>query len=311
MFLMIFILCATNVELIKTECINETTGKITCNNPLNYKIENTFYGKGSVNHLYTSNYTIRNIVVPFDGYTESHTGENWLSHPPIFFNLLDLSNTTAPHNGQYVLIDKVPHKILNGTDATADRIAKVYFAGVDGIYIYNSETKSAEKYGTITRNWKTIDKVTAEDEIHVLSSDNKIYRVTEKGTFITRIEGIKYAKHFRLDLLGAIYFYGDDNVPQILKRGDTVPYKFEQLDFKITDEMNPFFTRPSLNYNFNGMVFIVDGVQYFLFNGTNVQVVPNVYRVNELTSYDGASFFYQFFAVNGGIYEQFLLKKKV
>lgn len=296
------------VVISSDKCI-DANNKSVCHYPFNNNNRLVFYNFGLTNDLYTTNYTVVNIIVPFDGFSLAHTGENWINHPPIFFNLLDNNDAVDPFKGQYILIDKVVHKIFDGRDTALDRSvpnSTIYFAGKDGIYTYDWKSMSAVKYGSINDELLAIEKVVGEDKLYILTADHKIYAVHGNGTIKNEVKGIKYAKDFILDLLGAIYFYEEDNKPQVLKQGEIVPHKFD-FEFEINSAL---FARPSLNYDFNGIVFLANGVQYFLVNCSSIEVVPNTGRIEGITAYNADIFFYQFIANDGRIYEHYLLGPK-
>lgn len=236
-------------------------------------------------------------------------------HPPVFFNLYN----NGINEGVYLLQNRTARKIKDGTDSAADYPRSelndddvlIYITSSDGIYTYNLRSQDIVKFGNIAEDFKAIDKVSQRDEIYVLGADNKIYRITAKGTVKTKVEGIEYAKDFVLDFLGAIYFLGEDNKPRVLYKGSTTPVNVTGLNFEIK---KPILARPIWtsedSYDTATEVhetpFIIDGVAYLLRNNSAVADTCDA-RVGGLTAFSAEYGFVHFYGENGHIYMHSLL----
>ncbi|KAL0859779.1 hypothetical protein ABMA27_010135 [Loxostege sticticalis] len=151
--------------------------------------------------VYTGENEITNIVVPLNSINfNDHTDlENFDVY--VFFVEAD--------KGLYVLKNNVATKVLdNGKDVASsmDDSTQVFIGATDGIYTFNAEKKTAEKYGTLTDNIKNILVTNGTDEIFILTEDKVFYKVTEEGTKKEEITNVKDAIQVVLDPLNNLYF---------------------------------------------------------------------------------------------------------
>ncbi|XP_045507744.1 uncharacterized protein LOC123703701 [Colias croceus] len=175
---------------------------------------------------YTGEHDIVKIVVPvnslnFDDFdsiveetTKIHPNPNIVGNLTVFFIEADVDESgKLNYQGLYVLKNNKAKKILeNGRDAAASSgdNTRVYLAASDGLYLYNDEDQSAQKYGSITDNIIAIDKESETDVLYILTEDNTVYKVTDNGNKKEKLEDVKNAQKFVIDNEDNLYFYTTD-----------------------------------------------------------------------------------------------------
>ncbi|XP_045507742.1 uncharacterized protein LOC123703699 [Colias croceus] len=171
---------------------------------------------------YTGQHDIINIVVPLNAINynalnfkvEDSNASDENRHLTVFFTEVDVdASGKRTYQGLYVLKDGVAKKILeNGRDATAvvDDKKTVYLAASDGIYLYNDEDQSVNKYGSLTDNIISIAIASKGDVLYILTEDNFVYRVTDNGNNKEKLEDVKNAEQIKLDNEDNLFFYTSD-----------------------------------------------------------------------------------------------------
>ncbi|KAL0810309.1 hypothetical protein ABMA28_010468 [Loxostege sticticalis] len=157
--------------------------------------------------IYTGENDITNLVVPVNSLNfedEPDDEEAFASATAgiyIFF--------VEENKGLFVLQNKTATKLLeNGNDisAASDDNKAVFFGASDGIYTFNAEKKTAEKYGTLTDNIINIAVANATNEIFILTADHIVYKVTEDGTNKEEVTEVEDAQQIVLDSSNNLYF---------------------------------------------------------------------------------------------------------
>nr|XP_034837709.1 uncharacterized protein LOC117993941 [Maniola hyperantus] len=137
----------------------------------------------------------------------------------LFFVEADvLPDSSRVDQGLYVLKEGKTTKILDyGRDAAAsrDNSTKAFFGAKDGIYVYNPETNSADKYGTITDSIIAIDMDRFGTVIYILTEDRDVYKVTDNGEKKEKLDDIVKPKQMVLDYQNNLYFFSVDKVPYV------------------------------------------------------------------------------------------------
>ncbi|KAL0859778.1 hypothetical protein ABMA27_010134 [Loxostege sticticalis] len=152
--------------------------------------------------VYTGENEITNIVVPvntlnFKRDTVSAISDNIY----IFF--------VEANKGIFLLKNKTATKLLdngNYISAPRDHSKDVFFAASDGIYTFNAEKKTAEKYGSLTDNIISIEVANKTNEIYILTVDHILYKVTEDGNHKEEITNVKDAQQIALDSFNNLYY---------------------------------------------------------------------------------------------------------
>lgn len=121
---------------------------------------------------YSGNYDIYNIVVPVNriNYNDGDTGLT-------FFFIMKCKGLYVSKNGT------VTKLLDDGTDVTSayDNTDKVFFAAKGGIYIYNYENNTADKYGNFERELIGIANEKENGTIFVLTKHKKVFKVVDHG----------------------------------------------------------------------------------------------------------------------------------
>lgn len=215
--------------------------------------------------IYRGEYDIANILLPINS-LNSKEGNKASGKPLIFFALADFTKGHREDKGFYVRKNGEITKLLDhGREAATatDRKSEVYIAAQDGIYTYNQKNNAAEKYGIVTDDLIGIAKVNDSDIVYVLSKDNVVYKVTEKGMKIDKVEEIVNPEQIVLDYENNLYYVANNNVKVFNKNGTS---KIQGLP-ETMDYVK--LIRPPLVLN-TGVPVIIDNTVYFIFaNGTS------------------------------------------
>ncbi|XP_069363439.1 uncharacterized protein [Maniola hyperantus] len=170
--------------------------------------------------------------------------------------------------GLYVLKEGKATKILDyGRDAAASRhnSTKAFFGAKDGLYVYNPETNSADKYGTITDSIIAIDMERFGKVIYILTEDRDVYKVTDNGEKKEKLEDVVKPKQIVLDYQNNLYFFSDDKVLYV-RTADGVK-KIEGLP-EATGIVT-IFKPPMIREN--GAPILIDNESYFVYsNGSSI-----------------------------------------
>ncbi|CAG9572620.1 unnamed protein product [Danaus chrysippus] len=170
---------------------------------------------------------IVDVMVPLNAFTlKTNIGFDSDSKPDmtVFLVEADLKNGKRVDKGLYLYKnDEVKMVLPNGRAAAAsfDDEKIVYFGASDGLYVYNVDSKSADKYGKFSDS--IIDIATNIDgkHIYILSEDHKLYNVTNEGADKELLQDVEDAQEIVLDDSGNIYFY-DSNKDVFIKNADGI-----------------------------------------------------------------------------------------
>ncbi|CAH2098630.1 unnamed protein product [Euphydryas editha] len=163
--------------------------------------------------------------------------------------------------GLYVLKKGKVTKLLDhGRDAAAssDNSTLVFFGAADGIYVYNKENNSADKYGTVTDSIIGIAKESTGDIIYILTENHEVYKVSNKGTIKEKIDDIVNAKEIVLDFSNNIYFYSDDKKAYV-----RTPEGVKKIEGLPENPSSVTLVRPPFTIE-DGVMFVVDNVVYVI-----------------------------------------------
>ncbi|CAG9572629.1 unnamed protein product [Danaus chrysippus] len=176
---------------------------------------------------YKAKHDIVDIMVPLTALTlESMKDIDFDSKPDmtVFLVEADLKDGKRIDKGLYLYKNGEEKMVLpNGRAAAAsfndEKI--VYFGASDGLYVYNVDSKSADKYGNFSDS--IIDIATNVDgkHIYILSEDHKLYNVTNEGADKELLQDVEDAQEIVLDYFENIYFY-DSNKDVFIKNADGI-----------------------------------------------------------------------------------------
>jgi hypothetical protein len=164
--------------------------------------------------IYTSEYDIVKIFVPINALNFDDEGDSDDDAMHIFFVEATKDENGNPKNVLSVLKNGEKSKILeNGNDAagSCDDSKLVFFGASDGIYVYNAEKNSADKYGSITENVVGIAKENGTDIIYILTKDHEVYKVSNEGTTKELLSKAKNARQIVLDMQNNLYYVDGEN----------------------------------------------------------------------------------------------------
>ncbi|CAG9572628.1 unnamed protein product [Danaus chrysippus] len=176
---------------------------------------------------YKAKHDIVDIMVPLNALTlESMKDIDSDSKPDmtVFLVEADLKDGKRVDKGLYLYKNGEEKMVLpNGRAAAAsfDDEKIVYFGASDGLYVYNVDSKSADKYGNFSDS--IIDIATNVDgkHIYILSEDHKLYNVTNEGADKELLQDVEDAQEIVLDYFENIYFY-DSNKDVFIKNADGI-----------------------------------------------------------------------------------------
>ncbi|CAG4960850.1 unnamed protein product [Parnassius apollo] len=251
--------------------------------------------------VYSGEHEIVNIFVPLNGlnYAEKPDDDRKII---LFFVEADEDDSGKRiDQGLYVLKDGVPKKLLDhGRDASAanDDSQEVYFAAEDGIYLYNPEENSAEKYGTVSDSIIGIAKENNSDVIYILTEDFEVFRVSEAGEKKEKIEEIVGAQQIVLDYKNNLYFYDADKQPFVYSKDGV-----KKIEGTPEHAVKAHLLKPSL-YTEDSVPFIVDGKIYILYaDGSaqpfDIEIAPDA----QPSAYSMETMLMQYYALDNKIYE--------
>ncbi|XP_026317957.1 uncharacterized protein LOC113228789 [Hyposmocoma kahamanoa] len=134
--------------------------------------------------VYTGNHDIIRIVVPINIINNHRSGQATVNRGLFFFFVeADLSNG-KDYKGLYVFNNGTVTKLLDdGTDVTTtnNETDQAFFATKRGIYVYNYEKNTANKYGNFNEDLISIANVKGNDAIFVLTKDKKVLKIVDHG----------------------------------------------------------------------------------------------------------------------------------
>ncbi|CAH2098620.1 unnamed protein product [Euphydryas editha] len=260
---------------------------------------------------YSGSHEIVNLLLPINSLnfdendsseSDSNSNESDDDDLILFFVEADVdSEGKYVDQGLYVLKKGQATKLLDhGRDAAAssDNSTQVFFGAADGIYVYNKEKNSADKYGTVTDSIIGIAKESTGDIIYILTENHEVYKVSNKGTTKEKIDDIVNAKQIVLDTSNNIYFYSDDKKPYV--RTPTGVKKIEGLPespSSVTLVKPPFLIE-------DGAVFVVENVVYVIYaNGSSEQAGFEFKPKAKPSAYAPEAALIQYYALDKKIYE--------
>lgn len=249
--------------------------------------------------VYSGDHDIIKIVVPVnkinDHTSDQVTVDRGLTY---FFVEADISNG-KDYKGLYVSNNGTVTKLLDdGTDVTStkDETDRAFFATKRGIYVYNYNKNTADKYGNIDDELTGITNEKGSNTIFVLTKDKKILKVVDDGN--TKIEtSYTNVDQVMLDYSNNLYFViGKD--PYVVTANEGVK-KVEGLP------ANPTYVGLAKHAALfdEGVLFISDNRIFEIspsgniqdFNESNLKVTPTAVSVEGLLI--------NYYAYNKKIYE--------
>ncbi|XP_061381153.1 uncharacterized protein LOC116775549 [Danaus plexippus] len=176
---------------------------------------------------YEAEHDIVDIIVPLNainfGNSDSKSDpDNSLKDVTVFFVEADVKDGKYDYKGLYRFKNNETKMILptGRTAASSTNDNKlVFFGASDGLYVYNVEKDSAEKYGPITDGIVSIVTDETGKTIHFISDDHKLYKVTNNGEKKEAVKEIEDAVNMVVDDEGVIYYYNSKN-EIFIKTGD-------------------------------------------------------------------------------------------
>ncbi|CAG9572622.1 unnamed protein product [Danaus chrysippus] len=256
---------------------------------------------------YKAKHDIVDIMVPLTALTlESMKDIDFDSKPDmtVFLVEADLKNGKRVDKGLYLYKNGEVKMVLpNGRAAAASFNDEeiVYFGASDGLYVYNVDSKSADKYGNFSDS--IIDIATNVDgkHIYILSEDHKLYNVTNEGADKELLQDVEDAQEIVLDYFENIYFY-DSNKDVFIKNADGIikvrglPKGRKSLKFLGQDFLKVRY-----------VILMTDNVLYVIFaNGmafaSPVELSPNA----KPTAYGLWSEIVHYYAYNKNLYVKYL-----
>ncbi|XP_045781266.1 uncharacterized protein LOC123878196 isoform X2 [Maniola jurtina] len=269
-----------------------------------------FYIKDLVE--YKAEHDIVKLVVPLNAlnFDETESSSEWdeiVSKFLVFFVEADVQpDGSRVDQGLYVLKDGKAKKILdNGRDAAAaaaDDSKKVFFGAKDGLYKYNLETNSADKYGPITDSIIAMDMERLSEVIYILTEDRDVYKVTYNGERKEKLDDVVKPKQFVVDFGENLYFFSDDKVPYV-RTVDGVK-KIEGLPVAtgtVTLFKPPFFLD-------NGAPVIINNKVYLMYSNGSSEATDFEFQPKAIpTALAPEATLVQYYAYDKKIYEYNIL----
>ncbi|XP_045457357.1 uncharacterized protein LOC123667512 [Melitaea cinxia] len=263
---------------------------------------------------YTGSHEIVKILLPLNSLnfdeddsseSNSHSNESDSDDIIIFFVEADIdSDGKYVDQGLYVLKKGKATKILNhGRDAAAssDNSTEVFFGAADGIYTYNKEKNTAEKYGTIDDSIIGIAKESTGDVIYILTENHEVYKVSNKGTKKEKLDDVVNAKQIVLDPSNNLYFYSDDKKPYT--RTHEGVKKIEGLPDNLSSQSSVTLIKPPFMIE-NGVGFVIENNVYIIYaNGTSEEAGFEFKSKAKPSAYAPEAALIQYYALNKKIYE--------
>ncbi|CAH2098629.1 unnamed protein product [Euphydryas editha] len=266
---------------------------------------------------YTGQHEIVSLLLPINGLnleeeetstgSDSDSNENELQLTSFFVEADINSDGNRVDQNLYVLKQGHAKKLLDhGRDAAAsfDMSKLVFFGAADGIYVYNKENNSADKYGTVSDSIIGIAKEATGDVIYILTENHEVYKVSNEGTTKEKINDIVNAKQIVLDYSNNIYFYSDDKQAYVHSADGVKKIEGLPENPKSVNLIKPPFILD------NAVLFLVDNVVHTIYaNGTSKQLdiefspdaVPSAFSpepfLTQLYAYDKKIYEYNIFAI--------------
>ncbi|KAH9636363.1 hypothetical protein HF086_002597 [Spodoptera exigua] len=253
--------------------------------------------------VHTFDYDPVKILTPLNAlnFDDDEDDENSDSDATITFVVLGDKDEQGNkvYKGLYLLSNGEAKNILeNGRDAAAanDDTKFAYFAASDGIYVYNAETKTANKYGSLSDDLIGIAKVNGSDVIYVLSADHILYKVTEDGTKKEKIDQVVDAQQIILDYQNNLYYYTSDKSIYVYVNGEVKKIEGLPENPSYVEILNPAFVFE------NGVPAVIDNKSYLIYENGTSEVGDFEFQVRP-TAYSMEATLIQYYAYNKKVYE--------
>ncbi|CAG9572976.1 unnamed protein product [Danaus chrysippus] len=179
---------------------------------------------------YEAEHDIVDIIVPlnainFEDADSRSDPDNSIKDVTVFFVEADVKDGKYDYKGLYRFKNNETKMILptgrTGASSTNDN-KLVYFGASDGLYVYNVEKDTAEKYGPITDGIVSIVCDETGKTIHYIGDDHKLYKVTNNGENKEAVKEVEDAVDMVVDDEGVIYYYNSKNEIYIKTDGGLV-----------------------------------------------------------------------------------------
>ncbi|CAB3245178.1 unnamed protein product [Arctia plantaginis] len=177
--------------------------------------------------IHRAEYDVVDILFPLNALNR----DLYAHHTLLFFVLADFSSGQRVDKGLYVRRDGQITKLLDSarvSTAAKDHTSTAYFGTANGLYHYNAQNNTAERYGTITEGIISLVKANGNDTIYVLTDDYILYKVTDQGTNKERIDKPANVRDIVFDINDNLFLHTSDKTVHIMNRGGL--QKIEGLD---------------------------------------------------------------------------------
>ncbi|XP_046974445.1 uncharacterized protein LOC124540779 isoform X2 [Vanessa cardui] len=257
---------------------------------------------------YKAEHEIVNLLLPINSlnFDENESSESSSEESEsellLFFVEADVdSNGDRVDQGLYVLKEDKATKLLDhGRDAAAsgDDSKLVFFGAKDGIYVYNKDNNSADKYGTVDDSIIAIAKEKTGDVIYILTENHEVFNVSNGGTTKEKLDDVVNAKEIVVDYSNNLYFYSDDKQAYV-RSADGIK-KIEGLP---ENPSSVKLIKPPFILE-DGVPFIVDNVAYIIYaNGTSEHSGIEFKPKAKPSAYAPEAAMIQYYAYDKNIYE--------
>ncbi|CAG9572631.1 unnamed protein product [Danaus chrysippus] len=257
---------------------------------------------------YTGEYDIVDIMVPLNAInfaasdsSESESEEFNLKDLTVFFVEAEDKDGERADKGLY-RYEKGDSKMILATGrsstASSNNNKLVFFAASDGLYVYNTEKDSADKYGPITDAIRSIATDETGSTIYIVTDDHKLYKVTNNGENKELVDDVEDVVEIVLDDDGNLYYYNTKKEVYI-KTADKI-IKVENLPEdpkKIKTIRPPFVVHKTIGMSYDDTVYIVHS------NGSSEKLDFRFAPEATPTAFGPDAVFVQYYALDKKLYE--------
>ncbi|OWR52580.1 hypothetical protein KGM_212549 [Danaus plexippus plexippus] len=217
---------------------------------------------------YKAEYDIVDIMVPMNAInfaasdsSESESEEFNLKDLTVFFVVADDKDGKREDKGLY-RYKKGDSKMILATGrsstASSNNNKLVFFAASDGLYVYNTETDSADKYGPITDAIRSIATDETGATIYIVTDDHKLYKVTNNGENKELVDDVDDVVEIVLDNVGNLYYYNTKKEVYIKTSDKIIKADNLPADPKVIKAIRPpFIIYKTVPMSFDDTVYIV------------------------------------------------------
>lgn len=247
--------------------------------------------------IYNSNANITKITVVTNG--DTFTKTNLSDIPRIFFTVSD--NKYKSGSCIFVLEHYTAIIILEGGRdiASAYGSNKTYFGASSGLFVYQAETQSANKYGILDDDILQLQIANGTEKIYIRTSTNNIFIVENEGHTKTPISNIECALTFVIDNVHNIYYIAcDDEALHILS---AMGNKIDLISNELSQYKDLKLLRPPYILS-SSIPVIGDGFFYMVFSNGELEL-EDLYIHEKPIAYSVDDPLYLVLVVNGDIYE--------